>query len=232
MPSWKRAMVIREDLTLMDMKQEIVKLDKPIYTGVSVLDFSKQHMFGFWYDVIKKRYNGNARLCLTDTDSFILEIMTDDLVGDILEMKEHFDLSEYPKDHPLYDPTNAKVLGKFKDECAGAWMSEFVGHKAKCYSYTLDRGLAQKGKQELKFGDQRLKGIPSMVVKKQITIDNYRSVLETDEILYRQCPGIRSIGHTNYSMSQKKKTMTSYDDKRHNLDAINTLAYGHWQLRK
>ena len=28
-------------------------------------------------------------------------------------VKEHFDFSEYPKDHPDYDPTNAKVLGEF-----------------------------------------------------------------------------------------------------------------------
>ena len=43
------------------------------------------------------------------------------------KMKEEYDFSDYPKDHPLYDETNKKVIGKFKDECAGVAIAEYVG---------------------------------------------------------------------------------------------------------
>ena len=42
-------------------------------------------------------------------------------------MKNYFDLSDYPKDHPLYDTINKKVIGKFKDEANGKIITEFIG---------------------------------------------------------------------------------------------------------
>ena len=58
-------------------------------------------------------------------------------------MKEEFDLASYPKSSPFYDPTNIKVVGKFKDEASGQSNSEFVGLMDKIYSYqTLNSGGA------------------------------------------------------------------------------------------
>ena len=44
------------------------------------------------------------------------------------------DTSAYPKTHPLYNPTNAKVIGKFKDETNSIPPEVFVGHRSKLYS--------------------------------------------------------------------------------------------------
>ena len=58
-------------------------------------------------------------LFISDTDSLLADIQSDDLYEDIKDIKDHLDLSNYPKDHHLYDPKNRAVLGKFKDECEG-----------------------------------------------------------------------------------------------------------------
>ena len=65
-------------------------------------------MYGFYYDVIKKRYGNNVNMCYTDTDSLILNIRTDDVYEDFRAMKEYFDFSSYPKNHICYDPSNKK----------------------------------------------------------------------------------------------------------------------------
>ena len=45
------------------MKKIKVKMNKPIYLGMSILDISKTLMFEFWYDYIKPKYHNNAKLC-------------------------------------------------------------------------------------------------------------------------------------------------------------------------
>ena len=104
-----------------------VKLDKPVYVGMSVLDLSKTLMYQFFYNTLKARYEDRVRLLYTDTDSLILEFQPEDLYADMATMKEAYDTSNYPVDHPLYDATNKKVVGKFKGELGGKMLTEFVG---------------------------------------------------------------------------------------------------------
>jgi hypothetical protein len=47
-----------------------------------------------------------------------------------------FDLSNYPQDPPVYDTTNKKKPGFFKDETGGCTIKEFVGLRSKMYSLT------------------------------------------------------------------------------------------------
>ena len=46
---------------------------------MSILDISKTLMYKFWYDYFKPKYGDRAKLCYTDTDSFIINIITEDL---------------------------------------------------------------------------------------------------------------------------------------------------------
>ena len=61
-----------------EMKKIKVKMNKPIYIGMSILDISKTLMYEFWYDYIKSKYLDKAKLCCMDTDSFVIHIKPED----------------------------------------------------------------------------------------------------------------------------------------------------------
>ena len=85
------------------------------------------------------------RLC------FIVYIKTDDIYTDIEEDVEiRFDTSNYKLDRPLPKGKNKKVIGLMKNELGGKIMTEFVGLKAKTYSYLIDEGSEDKKQKEQK----------------------------------------------------------------------------------
>ena len=49
-------------------------MNKPVYLGLSILEMSKTILCEFWYDYIKPKYGGKAKLCSMDTNSFIVSI--------------------------------------------------------------------------------------------------------------------------------------------------------------
>ena len=118
-PSFKRSHIINEDLVGVEKQKPKLKLDKPIFIGMSILDLSKQHMYKFYYDVMKPKYGENIKMVYTDTDSFVFHTKTDDIYHDLKEINDEMDFSGYEKKHKCYEATNKKVLGKFKDECEG-----------------------------------------------------------------------------------------------------------------
>ena len=65
---------------------------------------------------MKPKYGDNIQLLMTDTDTIIYQIETEDFYEDMKGMKEHYDMSVYSKESGLYDEENKKVIGKFKDE--------------------------------------------------------------------------------------------------------------------
>ena len=65
------------------MKKTRVKMNKPLYLGMSILDISKTLMYNFWYDYFKPKYGDRAKLCCTDTDSFIIHIITEGFSEDV-----------------------------------------------------------------------------------------------------------------------------------------------------
>ena len=135
------------------MKKTILTFDKPVYLGMCILDLSKTLMYDFHYNYIKKKYGDKAKLLFTDTDSLMYEIKTKDFYKDISgDVKDKFDTSDYPPNHPSDIPTgcNKKVLGMFKDEAGGKIIDEFVGLRAKLYSYKMFEGKESKNVKELK----------------------------------------------------------------------------------
>ena len=65
------------------MKKTKVKMNRPEYLGMSILDISNTLMYEFSYDYIKPKYKDKAKLCYTDTDSFVIHIFTEDFFYDI-----------------------------------------------------------------------------------------------------------------------------------------------------
>ena len=93
-PNYHTTKRFSENLLAIEMKKTKVKMNKPVYLGMSILDISKTLMYKFWYDYIKPKYEDGAKLCYTDTDSLIIHIITEDVFADISDDVERwFDTS-------------------------------------------------------------------------------------------------------------------------------------------
>ena len=114
---------------------------------MSILDLSKSLGYDFHYNYIKTKYGDKAKLFFTDTDSLAYEIKTKDFYKDINpDIEKRFDTSDYPTNHPsgIKIGLNSKVPGMFKDDAGGKQMVEFVGLRAKLYSYKMLHGSEGK----------------------------------------------------------------------------------------
>ena len=137
------------------MKKTKVKMSKPIYLGMSVLDISKTLMYEFWYDYLKPKYGDKVKLCYTGTDIFIIHIITEDFFEDISNnVEKWYDTSNYDENdkRPLPIDKNEKVIGLFKDKLGGRIMKEFCALRVKTYSYLMDDDSeVKKSKEKLMF---------------------------------------------------------------------------------
>ena len=134
-----------ENLSIIEMKKTKIKLNKPIYLGLSILEISKILMYEFWYDYMKPKYNDNVRLCYMDTDSFVMNIKTNDFYKDIAyDVCNRFDTSNYGANRPLPIGKNKKVIGLMKDELGGEIITEFIALRPKTYSYLTDNDKIDK----------------------------------------------------------------------------------------
>ena len=82
-PNYHTTKHFSENLLAIEMKKTKVKMNKPVYLGMPILDISKTLIYEFWYDYIKPKYNDKENLCYTDTDSFVINIFTKDFFDDI-----------------------------------------------------------------------------------------------------------------------------------------------------
>ena len=70
----------------------VLTLNKAIYVGFSVLEFSKLLMYKFYYEYIQNKFD--VKLLFTDTDSLFYEIKTKDVYEDSYQDKDLFDFSD------------------------------------------------------------------------------------------------------------------------------------------
>ena len=224
-PNYQSRKIFNENLVSAHMKKTSLTMNKPVYLGMSILDLSKTVMYDFHYRYIKPKYGSKAKLLFTDTDSLFYEIETEDFYKDISgDVKDGFDTSNYPEGHPSGIPTgiNNKVLGMFKDEAGGETIKEFVGLRAKLYSFKMDKGKEKK----------KCKGIKKAVVERSITHKDYLTCLQTGIEQLRRQNIIRSYEHILYTEEINKIALSAADDKRYLLkDSFDTLAWGHYKIR-
>ena len=198
-----------------------VKLDKPIYTGFSVLELSKLHMYDYHYCHMMPKYGPEkAKLLFTDTDSLAYLIQTEDVYQDMKQNQELYDTSNYPKEHFLFSNANKKVIGKFKDETGGLPITEWIGLRAKMYSILTEDG------KEKKTG----KGIKKSVLKKEIKHQDFKDCLFQQREYKHSMMNFRSECHQVYTIKQTKKSLSPFDDKRYILaDGYTSRAHGHYE---
>ena len=171
-PNYHTMKLISENLSIIEMKKVKVKMNKPIYLGLSILEISKIIMYEFWYDYVKKKYGDMVKLCYMDTDSLIINIKTKDFYKDIAQdVEERFDTSNYDVDRPLPKGKNKKVIGLMKDELGGGIITEFVALRPKTYSYMTDEFIEMK----------KAKATKKFVIKKMLKFEDYKKCLFDNE---------------------------------------------------
>ena len=190
-------------------------MNKPLYLGQDILDYSKMLMYKFWYDYLKPLYNDKIELCYMDTDSFIIYVETDYFYKDISnDVNKWFDTSNYSKDidRPLEKGENKKVIGRFKDELGGLIMSEFCAHRGKTYAFLID-GFNDHGYEKRGISNKKAKGINKCVIQNQITFNDYINVLFNKTCLKTQQFGFRSRNYEVYTEKINKIALSSNDNK-------------------
>ena len=118
-PTFVGQKIFDENLVGVNIKKEKIRLDKPSYVGMCILDLSKTLMYDFNYNYIRKKHT-DCQLLFTDTDSLFYHIKTEgDVYEDFFKDRSLFDNSDYPESSKFFSKENKKVIGKFKDEAAG-----------------------------------------------------------------------------------------------------------------
>ena len=210
---------ISEYFSIIEMNKTKVKMNKPIYLGLSILDISKMLMYEFWYDYMKPKYNDNVKLCYMDTDSFIMNIKSNDFYKDIAnDVEKIFDTSNYEVNRPLPTGKNKKVIGLMKDELGGKIITEFVTLRPKTYSYLTDDDKE----------DKKAKGTKKCIIKKMIKFNDYKKCLLNDEVTFKSQQIFISKKHDVYTENINKIALSNDDDKRIVLsDKITSYPYGY-----
>ena len=218
-PNYHTMKLIDEDLAIIEMKKVKVKMNEPIYLGLSILELSKITMYEFWYDYVKSKYMDNARLCYMDTDSFVINVKTEDFYKDIAEdVKERFDTSNFSYDRLLPIGMNKKVVGLMKDELGGGIINEFVALRPKAYSYRTDDLV------ELKMA----KGTKKCVIKNMLKFEDHKNCLFGNGKVLRSQQRFKSENHAVYIECINKVALSCDDDKRIvNQDGITSYPYGY-----
>ena len=101
-PNYHTTKFFTENLLAIKMKKTEIRMNKPVYLGLSILELSKILIYEFWYNYVKSKYSEKIKLCYMDTGSVIVYIKTDDIYKDIAEdVETRFDTSNYELDRPL-----------------------------------------------------------------------------------------------------------------------------------
>ena len=244
-PNFQNAYQISNRLAIVESRPIKTVFNKPIYMGACILNSSKLHMYKFWYDHLKVKYCDKIKLIYTDTDSFVIEVETDDIYKDILQDNHLYDFSDYAKDHPNYSLKNKKVYGIFKDDLNAKIITEFTADKPKMYSYEYidnyvdmfkncksDKYKLIKSKiHSNEYSDNytilnknKHKGIKISVELKH---NEYKSALYKEELIYKNFYNLQLNKQKIYLNKINKIALNPFDSKRHWLNNIESVPYGY-----
>ena len=136
-PQFKGFQMLDEEVAVVQSVKKTLKLNKPIACGFVVLENAKFIMGDFWFNTLKPMYGDRIKLLLSDTDSFIYGVETEDGYKDLHGIRHKMDLSGYDSSTCLgqfHDPANKKIPGMFSDERPLEIIQEVIALKPKMYS--------------------------------------------------------------------------------------------------
>lgn len=234
-PGFDGCVYASDNLMLAKVLYTSVDYDKPIYLGVTITELAKLRMFWFYYDVLQDHFGpSRLKLCMTDTDSLLIEVQSNDIGADIstIQVKYDcpFDTSTLPKEFiEKYgiEGQHNKEVGYFKFEAEPYAIQEFVGLRPKVYSAR---------EMENPEAHMRCKGTPKDSMKLYVRHENYLQCLFHNYTAERMRQDvdvnkIQSKDHNIFSIKTSKVSLSCNDSKRYILrDNITTLAFGHYGI--
>ena len=217
-PLFQSEVIVNEDFSISHLKKKFLKMNKTQWAvGFSVLEISKLVMQTLFYNVIQPKFGvGNVDVLMTDTDSFLLRVVTDKTEVECMrEIEDHMDFSNYPKDHILYDASYAKQPGRFKNEVPNRKITSFVGLKSKTYS------IGVEGQENI----MRAKGVPRRA-RAKISPKHMLACLKQVQAHTVKFNRISSKDHVVKLIECKQTAFSSFDDKRFLLCQQHSTPYG------
>lgn len=199
-----------EDLSfLCEMPVTIVKLNKPIQMGFTILEFAKREMYRF-IATLQDEFGDDVVPMYTDTDSLMLLCNFErpyQRFFDNEAIKPFLDFDKVPEEWGIRTPGTDKQSGLWSVEANGKEIVQYVGIRAKCYAYQFEDGATIL----------KNKGIPRTSLKdndEEITLEDYKKAIfesDTTDIKYYK---IQSKRHVVSTYQVQKLGISANDLKR------------------
>lgn len=219
-PCYKASKIIHPKLVGVTLSYPAVKVKKPFYVGMAILEIAKVWMYSFHYEVMKAHFGSSLQLLYTDTDSLLYEVTHPHVYKELGKLSSFFDFSNYPVDHHLFSADGKREPGLFKDEVGGRIITEFVGLRSKMYSFKVEGegGMVEENKTA--------KGVKASVIKRQLHHEDYKNCLFEQSQLEHNFNHITSKSHSVVTALKRKISLSPFDDKRFLLNNVKSVPYG------
>ena len=221
-PTFQRVKKYEKDLVVFQLRKDRVLLDKPRYIGSVILNISKCLMYKFHYHYIMQTFP-KAMLLMTDTDSMLYYIESDEDLDAKVKLSSWMDYSNFPKEHELYDESKKLVPGYFKSEFPALPIREFIGLRPKMYSILTS--LNQK--------KATCKGIQNHIKDNILTHEHYKKCLFNEEKRFDTIIQISHENHNIFTIRKSKNSLASYDNKKYihrQGDRFVSHSFGHYAI--
>ena len=211
-------------LVSVGMRASLVRLDKPIHHGVSVLDRAKVPMYSWHYEYMKPKYgdkitlHGHRLVHIRDPDRRLLRGYPRGRSHDVRHQCVSRESSAgLPR-------MNKKVPGLMKDEACGRMITKVVYLGPKQHAYEIDEYDDMCGREFcdghcgkagcVGNGGKNCKGVKKGLVKSTLTVDHYEDFLRNDTTYLAKFNTLRSRRHDITTECVTKVALTASDNKR------------------
>ena len=217
--SLKECVPISENALLIKYHSNNIQLAYPLHIGFFILEKAKHFMYNFYYNVLKKKFGSNVKLCYTDTDSLLLRFNDVDVFEQfkVPPLSDYVDTSNFNPSHELYSDHNKGKLGFLKSETGGDLIKEYVCLQAKCYSILLDDDKTKLAAKGVTSHKQHF--LTHSLYKDIHTLTKSSFNLNVSK-LTKRCNIIKQTSHN-------RRALSKVDNKRYWVDSVSSLGYGH-----
>ncbi|KYQ53632.1 hypothetical protein ALC60_02486, partial [Trachymyrmex zeteki] len=209
-PNFHSRSVFSENLIAVEMRKLEVKLNKPIYVSMCILEISKMRLYEFHYDYVMPLYRDKCKIEYTDTDSLIYLLECENVYENIKRDITRFDTSDYSEEKAYIPCVNIKIPGLMKDENNGAIMTEFVGLRAKMYAF---RVIGRSDTKRIK-GVKKYRSMYTALRTKRYFLCGDKKEKHVN-LLYLQDPRDDSLGHFAWIKNSSRLVRSQVTKKEH-----------------